>query len=191
VSKAVALALAIVTLAASFQPSPPDAAAFTTNAKFSIDRTTLALSSVVATIEPRPNAPDSRWLLVHFYAFSLTPEDIASARRGNVEPLDARWKSLADKPAQYNVSSALLQLSVGRDASVWQIDLAVPGHTCTIAPSDRQAKAMLQDYRFDGTRLRLKTRGNYLCHMNMVGEPDPRFGWDVDVDVPVFAAATK
>jgi len=165
-----------------------DAASFTTKARFSIDRTILKLPSVVATIEPRPNAPGSRWLLVHFYAFPLTPEDIAIAKTGNVDPLDKRWKSLADHPSQYNVSSALLQLSIDKDANVSQIDLAVPGHTCTIAPSDKQAKAMLQDYHFDGQRLRLKARGNYLCHMNVVNEPDPVFGWDVDVDLPVFAS---
>jgi len=171
----------------AFGRQAPQDAAFTTKARFSIDRTILRLPSVVATIQPRPDAQGSRWLLVHFYAFPLTPEDIADARTGNVEPLDKRWKSLADHPAQYNVSSALLQLSIDKDANVSQIDLAVPGHTCTIAPSDQQAKAMLQDYRFDGQRLRLKTRGNYLCHMNLVGEADPTFGWDVDVDVPVFA----
>jgi hypothetical protein len=76
------------------------------------------------------------------------------------------------------VSNAVLQLGVDKDGKVWQVDLSVPGHACTIASSDSAANAMLQEYRFDGTRLRLRTKGTHPCET---------FAWDVDLTVPVFA----
>lgn len=155
-------------------------ASFTTKARFSTGPTVLSLSTAVATIEPRPGAPAYRWLRVYFYAFPLTPADVARAVRGSIAPLEQRWMSKAAKPAEYNVSHAVLQFGVDKDGTVWQIDLSVPGHSCTIAASDQEAKAVLQEYRFDGTRLRLKSKGTHTCE---------KFGWDVDLTLPVFTAA--
>jgi hypothetical protein len=173
---ATATVLLVTLLQAAVTP-----ASFTTKARFSSGATSLSLSTAVATIEPRLAAPGYRWLRVHFYAFPLTPADVAAVTKGNIEPLDRRWKSNAGNPAKYNVSNAVLQFGVDKDGKVWQIDLSVPGHTCTIAASDKEAKALLQDYRFDGTRLRLKTAGAHACE---------RLAWDVDLTVPVFATGS-
>jgi len=167
-------ALAFVVLLAQAAATP---ATFQTKARFSTGRTVLNLTSAVATIEPRLGAPGYRWLRVHFYAFPLTPADVAAAIKGNIAPLDRRWKSKAANPAEYNVSNAVLQFGVDKDGKVWQIDLSVPGHACTIASSDVEAKALLQDYLFDGLRLRLRTKGAHPCE---------KFAWAVDVAVPVF-----
>lgn len=153
-------------------------ATFRTKAQFSAGPTLLSLSSAVATIEPRPNAPGYRWLRVHFYAVPLTPADAAAATKGNIDALERQWKNKAGNPAEYNVSNAVLQFGLDKDGKVWQIDLAVPGHSCTIAASDREATALLPGYRFDGTRLRLKSKGSHPCE---------RFAWDVDLAIPVFA----
>jgi hypothetical protein len=155
---------------------------FRTKAQVSTGPTVLNLTSAVATIEPRLGAPGYRWLRVRFYAFPLTPADVEAAVKGNIDPLERRWKSTAGNPAQYNVSNAVLQFGVDKDGKVWQIDLSVPGHACTIASSDQEAKALLQDYQFDGTRLRLKTKGSHPCE---------RLAWDVDLTLPVFASVRQ
>ena len=85
-----------------------------------------------------------RWLRVHFYSYPLTPSDAAAAMKGNIESLEHRWKAMAGTPAEYNVSNAVLQLGVDKDGKVWQVDLSVPGHACTVAASDKEAHAMLQ-----------------------------------------------
>jgi methylthioribose-1-phosphate isomerase len=155
-------------------------ASFTTKAQVTVDRTVLSLTSAVATIEPRPNAPGYRWLRVHFYAFALSHAEAAAAGKGNIDPLERRWEAMAgNRPAAYNVSNAILQLAVDKDGKVWQVDLSVPGHTCTIASSDVEANKLLQDYQFDGTRLRLRTRGAHPCE---------KFAWDVDLKTTVVAA---
>jgi len=68
---------------------------------------------------------------------------------------------------------------------VWQVDLSLPGHTCTIAESDREARGALQMFQFDGRRVRLRGRGTHACDMRSLRIPNQTFEWDIDVDVPV------
>ena len=116
------------------------------------------------------------WLRISFYASPLSSDDRASATKGRVDAMKAKW-------------SAVLQLTVDKDATVWQVDLALPGHTCTIAESDRDAKNALQEFRFDGRHLRLRGKGSYVCDLRSLKIPNQTFGWDVDVDAPVVEAA--
>jgi hypothetical protein len=146
-----ALVLAML-LAAQSEAAPATVA---TRAHVSAGGEAATLSSAAATIEPRLGAPGYRWLRVYF------------------------WKGPAGTaPAGYRKWDAVLQLGIDKDATAWQVDLAVPGHTCTIAGSDREAKAMLQEYRFDGTHLRLKAKGSHSCE---------QFSWDIDLSIPVIA----
>jgi|SRR5690348_11911334 hypothetical protein len=159
----------------------PDPAAFHTTARFSVGTTQFHLTTAVATIQPRRGASGYSWLRVSFYAFPLTSADIASVARGRTDTLDARWQKTSNNAAIYNVSHAQLQLTIDdTDRKIWQIDEAVPGHTCTIAASDHEAAALVQDYHFDGSTLRLNARGANLC-MGM--------GFDVQLAVPVYPAA--
>lgn len=59
-------------------------------------------------------------------------------------------------------------------------------YTCAVAISDRDLNAFLQHYHFDGKTLRLKTNGSYVCDMNSAGLGTPKFGWDVDLTIPVL-----
>ena len=68
-------------------------ASFTTKARFSSGATSLSLPTAVATIEPRLGAPGNRWLRVRFYAFPLTPADVAAVTKGNVEPRSSDGKA--------------------------------------------------------------------------------------------------
>jgi len=166
-----------------------DPGAFRTNAKFSVDSAAMSLSSVVATIEPRLGAPGYSWLRINFYSFPLTAEDVAAVATGNIEPLEKRWKGVASDPKAYNVSHAMLQLSVDAAFKVWQVDMSMPGHGCTVAPFEEDVRSFLQGYKFDGKRLALKSKGSHVCDMKALGIPNQTFRWDVDVNIPVFAKA--
>jgi len=182
--------LSLLTAAALFASgsgalSQPDPKAFETRAVFSIDEDAMTLTSVAATIEPRPGAPGYSGVQISFYAFKFTTADIAGAVKGRVESMDAKWTRTASDPKVYNHSYAFIQLTVDKDFKVWQIDMSVPGHACTIASSEPRVKSALQEYRFDGTRLRLKSKGSFVCVLGLAG-PNRRYGWDLDLDDPVF-----
>jgi hypothetical protein len=185
------VALALYALGSSVgDQGNPDPGAFKTHAIFSVDKDTMSLTSVAATIEARPNAPGYSWLRINFYSFPFTAADIAGALKGHVESMDTKWKNKAGNPKDYNHSNAVVQLSVDKDFKVWQVDMAVPGHTCTIAPNEPDVTRILQDYRFDGKHLRLRSKGSLVCDLKSLGIPNQRFGWALDLDVPVFRKAS-
>ena len=157
-----------------------DPSSFNTKATFSVDSDVLSLTSAVATIEARPNAPGYSWLRISFYSFPPAAEDIASVVSGNVESLDRKWSKKASNPKDYNHSHAVLQLSVDKGQKISQVDMSVPGHACTIAPFEQDIKNAWQTYQFDGKHLRLKSKGSYICDMKFMGIPNQKFGWDVE-----------
>ena len=172
--------------AALADPTPIDPSTFSTSAKFSVDKSAMTLSSAVATIEPRLGAPGYSWLRITFYGFPLTADDVAGVTSGNTESIEKKWSAKASNPADYNRSHAVIQLSVDAAHKVWQVDMSVPGHTCTIAPFEPDVKGFLQTYQFDGKKLTLKSKGSYTCDMKFMGMPNQNFGWDIDVNIPVF-----
>ncbi len=100
--------------------------------------------------------------------------------------MDKKRTNKASNPKDYNNSYAFLQLSVDKDSRVWQVDISVPGHGCTVAPFEKDVKNFLQEYQFDGKNLRLKSKGSYECDMKFMGIPNQKFGWDVNLNTPVF-----
>jgi hypothetical protein len=95
------------------------------SARFSVDGVPSAPSATLATLQPRNGAPTYSWLRVYFYT-SATATDRAKA--SNPRDLTrSNW-------------SAILQLTVDKEGTVWQVDLSLPGHTCTIAASDVEAR---------------------------------------------------
>ena len=155
----------------------PDPKTFETHAVFSIDKDAVVLKNVVATIEPRLGAAGYSWLRLRFYPFRLSAAQIDAAMKGHFESIESKW-------------GAVFQLGVDKNFTVWQIDMAVPGNTCTVAPDEPQVKSALQEYRLDGKRLRLKSKGSFVCEMNSRGIPNRRYGWELDLDVPVFQKAS-
>ena len=126
----------------------------------------------MATIQPRTGSPGYSWLRIYFYGSALSPDDSMAAAKGRVGSIKEKW-------------SAVLQLTVDKDSNVWQVDLALPGHTCTVAESDREAKNALPAFRFDGRRLLLRSTGSHVCDMKSLGIPNQTFEWGVDLDIPV------
>lgn len=167
-------------------PAPVDPGTFITSAKFSVDTTVMTLSSAVAIIEPRLGAPGYSWLRITFYSFPLTPDDVAGVTSGNIDSMEKKWNKLASNSKDYSTSHAVIQLSVDASFKVWQVDMSVPGHTCTIAPFEPDVKKFLQTYDFDGKKLKLKSKGSYVCDMKFMGIPNQKFAWDMDLNLPVF-----
>jgi hypothetical protein len=104
--------------------------------------------------------------------------------------MDKKWMKKASNPKDYNSSNAVIQPTVDKQFKVWQVDMAVPGHTCTIAPFEQDVKNFLQNYQFDGRNLKLKSKGSYVCDMKFMGIPNQKFGWDIDLSIPVFEKAS-
>ena len=144
-------------------------------ARFSVDGVTSVPLATRATVQPRNGAPTYSWLRVYFYSSGA-----AAARAEASTPRDltkTNW-------------SAVLQLTVDKGGTVWQVDLSLPGHTCTIAASDGEARSALQIFQFDGTRVRLRSHGSHICDLRTLRIANQTFEWDVDVDVPVANITT-
>lgn len=158
-------------------------------AKFSVDDAASSLVSAVATVEARRGAPGYSWLRIYFYAFSPDADDIAGAMKGSVQSMERKWQATSVRPSEYNTSHAVIQLTIDKDARITQVDMSIPGHTCTIAPFEPDVRKFAQDYRFGGGKLQLKAKGARLCDMAFMRIPNQNFAWDIDVDIPVFAKA--
>ena len=178
--------LLFVPVAASARPTPIDPSSFKTNATFSVDNRVSSLTTAIATMEARRGAPGYSWIRINFYSFPVATEDLAGAQEGNVESMDKKWMKKSSNPKEYNSSNAVIQLTVDKDFNVTQVDMAVPGHTCTIAPFEPDVKSFLQNYRFDRKNLRLKSKGSFVCDLKFMGIPNQKFDWDIDLSTPVF-----
>jgi len=107
------------------------------------------------------------------------PKPITEKVRADILENDA--KEL--KKASY----AAFVLYIGKDNKIWQTNLSyvVAGATVarTVAWKPEELQKYFSDYRFDGKRLVLKSKGRY-------SEPEKgheklRLSWDVDLNLPV------
>ena len=146
----------------------------------------MSLSTAIATIEPRLGAPGYSWLRISFYSFPVAADDIAGIVKGDTSSMDKKRSKMAGNSKDYNNAYAFIQLSVDQNSKVWQVDMSVPGHGCTVASFEQEVKNFLQDYRFDGKNLRLKSKGSYVCDMKFMGIPNQKFGWEMDLNTEVF-----
>ena len=172
-------------LACAGSPNPLNPSSFHVRAKLSVGDHTISLPNGVAILQPRLGAPGYSWLRIYFYSFPLTAEDIASARNGDVKSMERKWRKKASNPDDYNNSHGVIQFSIDKNHKVWQVDMSVPGHTCTIAPFPKDVEAFLQSYQFNGTNLKLVSKGTYVCG-TLANVPKQTLGWDISVDLPVF-----
>jgi hypothetical protein len=177
-------------VASSIIPAPADPSpqnlTFHTKANLSVDQTAMILSSAVAITEARKYPAGYSWVRIHFYPFPLTSVDIAAAKTGDVDSLDKKVNKNSSDPKVHTNSYGVIQLSVDKDFKVWQVDMSIPGHACTIAPFEKDVHSFLQTYHYDGKNLRLKSKGTYICDLKAVGAGDQIYKWDIDVMLPVF-----
>src|SRR5262245_35403354 len=159
-------------LLASLNTSPAQ------SATFSVDEMSRVTPTVVATVEPRAGAPASSWIRMYFYSFELTPIQRQMAANGGNPTLLRRWE-------------AILQLTVDPNGTVSAMDLALPGRPCAIVQTGDDARRAVQQFEFDGARLRLKSKAFSICDLKVEGVPSQRFEWDVTLDTPVVARSSN
>jgi hypothetical protein len=84
-------------------------------------------------------------------------------------------------------SYAAFVLYMGKDNKIWQANLSfvAPGVTVarTVAWKPEELQKYFSDYRFDGKRLVLKSKGSY--SESEKGQEKLRLSWDVDLNLPV------
>lgn len=148
------------------------------SARFAVDDQIRVTPTVVATVEPRADAPGSSWIRMYFYAAPLTPIQRHLAATGRAPALLRQWE-------------AILQMTIDPQRNVSGIDLALPGHPCAVAQTSQDAARAVQQFEFDGTRLRLKSKAFSICDLKVEGLPSQRFEWDVELDTPVVARTSS
>jgi hypothetical protein len=147
-------------------------------ARFAVDDLTRVTPTVVATVEPRADAPGSSWIRMYFYSFALTPIERQRAALGRDPALLRQWE-------------AILQLTVDPKGTVAAMDLALPGRPCAVAQTGQDAARAVQHFEFDGVHLRLKSKAFSICDLKVEGVPSQRFEWDVTLDTPLVARASS
>jgi len=84
-------------------------------------------------------------------------------------------------------SYAAFVLYMGKDNKIWQANLSfvAPGVTVarTVAWKPEELQKYFSDFRFDGKRLVLKSKGSY--SESEKGHEKLRLSWDVDLNLPV------
>jgi len=170
-----------VAVASSIAPSD-----FKVAATMGVDNFLASLNYGVATIAPRFGAPGYSWLYIEFYSFAPLPGDVVELSKGSTKSMQGRWYKTAADPVAYNKGHAGLKLTLDKGFSVGQVDMDIPGHSCTVVESRQDIEAFSRDYHFDGKQLRLKSRGSFVCDMTSMGGGKPKFSWDVDVNIPVY-----
>jgi hypothetical protein len=144
-------------------------------ARFDVEGDTTTPATILATVEP---SAGNRLLRIYFYSSELTPSQRAMAASGRDEETLRSW-------------AAIVQLTVDDEATVSKIDLAVPGHMCTVVQTDSDAAKALQEFAFDGRYLTLKSKAYSVCDLKLVGIPNPTFEWDLDLATPVTARKSR
>jgi hypothetical protein len=183
------ITIAALSAAASAQSASAQSVSpkrFETHAIFAVDHMSMSLTTAIATMEPSRMAPGHSWVRVYFYSFPADAEDVAQAMRGSVSSMDRKWESKSGNPKDYSTSRAVLQLTVDKDFQIRQVDMSVPGHTCTVASTAQELKDFSTTYTLDGKHLRLVAKGSFVCDMTSIGSGKATFRWNVDVDTPVF-----
>jgi hypothetical protein len=159
-------------LLASLETSPAQ------SARFSVDDLTSVTPTVVATVEPRSDAPGASWIRMYFYSVELTATQRQMAATGRDPALLRRW-------------DAILQITVDPQGKVSALDLALPGHPCAVAQTSQDAARAVQQFEFDGAHLRMKSQAFSICDLKVEGVPSQRFEWDVTLDTPVIRRASN
>jgi hypothetical protein len=159
-------------LLASLETSPAQ------SARFAVDDLTRVTPSVVATVEPRADAPGSSWIRMYFYSLELTPIERYLAATGRDPDLLRNWETI-------------LQITVDPNGAVSAMDLALPGRPCAVAQTSQDAARAVQHFEFDGARLRLKSKAFSICDLKVEGVPSQRFEWDLTLDTPVVSRASS
>ncbi len=146
------IAALVTSVAAQTMPTPQ---MVKVRVALSVDEQSTNPSFAFATIEPALTPHGYSWVRAYFFD-TPTPKD------------SHQWR-------------AVLQLTVDKDFKISQVDMAIPGHTCTVAWTPEELKVFGGNYKFDGKRLEITTKGMHRCELIQ-----QTFRWDVDAAIPVI-----
>ena len=134
----------------------------------------LATQSAYITLAHGLVPGNSDGLEVQFF-----PEPITEKLKADIMENDAKELK--------KTSYAAFVLYIGKDNRIWQANLSyiVPGATVarTVAWKSEELQKYFSDFRFDGKRLVLKSKGSY--SESEKGYEKLRLSWDVDLNLPV------
>jgi hypothetical protein len=150
----------------------------------------LSLSSVVATTTPADSGPNDSLVEITFYSFAFTQGDMAIARKGDTQPLFKKSDAIQNKNAKsgksYNGGGwAIVQLTLDEHRQIREIRMTVPGYSVLL--TGREFQIFLAEYKFDGKKLRLHSKGSNRVDNMPVGVASFTIRWDMNLAIPVFA----
>lgn len=135
----------------------------------------IATQSAYVTLAHGLVPGNSDGLEIHFF-----PQPITEKVKADILENDAKELK--------KTSYAAFVLYIGRANKIWQANLSyvVPGATVarTAAWKSEELQKYFSDYRFDGKRLVLKSKGSY--SESEKGREKLRLSWDVDLNLPVI-----
>lgn len=159
--------------------------AFQTDARFMVGKEVHTTVSALAWIEEHPAfGAGYHRLTIGFYPFHLSKQQTGEAAAGNYQPIEDRVT--ADYYSVDYKSYVRVLLNIYEGNKVGHVDITLPGSFCTITPFQNGVEDFLQDYLFERGRLRLKSRGSYVCGTLFPDLPNKTYQWEFDIDLPVF-----
>ena len=191
-----------VVFAQSTSPNP-----FATHATFSADSEAdpstqrpellhprLSLTRAVATISRSQTEPRDSDITIVFYSFPFNEHDVSAARKGEATFLDKRWQATQShtlKSPEFNGGGrATVDLILDQHFQIQEANLSIPGYVISL--SDGNLKDLsVQDYKFDGKKLKLKSHGSHRIDLSAAHVPSFTMNWDLDLSTIVAAKATK
>ncbi|WP_141097240.1 hypothetical protein, partial [Microbacterium sp. AISO3] len=106
---------------------------------------------------------------------------MAQIQEGSVKSMNKRWNQLASDPSQYNRSQGVIQLSVDKNSKIAQMDLSIPGHTCTVISTESDISKGIQNFKIDKNQMRLQSTGRFVCDMKFMNVPNQIYNWKIDL----------
>lgn len=136
--------------------------------------------SMIATSEKHPADDGSgyKMIFLHFYPFELSEEELAAIQKDGTDAL--KDKIYSDMKNYYS-KTATFYMTVNSDGKIQQMDISVPGTTCTVAWREDDLNKYIQDSSVTQTHISLKTSGEYECD-----SVHKTFKWNLDIDAPLL-----
>ena len=152
-----------------------------TDTKFAVDGTMINPVSNVSYVEEGMQGTHKFFL--EFYAFPMNSQEEKDAALGNKDIIRNKMPRTENGVDAYNRSNAKLIVTVSEDyKTIYQVDMAIPGYTCTIAQYTNKAPDFAQAYSFDGKIIHLVSKGSNTCFGGK-----HKFFWSVNLTAPVYA----
>ena len=166
-----------------------DPTSFETKATISRNDDLKFFVSAISAIEKHPlYSPEWSRLVIRFYPFELDGDDIKNITLDKLELIRKKRYIYTEYNTElvnstiYN-NYAELYLNIDRQFKVGQIDISVPGYSCTVAYTQKDIDDFLQEFKLDVDTVNLSSKGSAVCPRNF---KNISFSWDIELNGLVF-----